>query len=184
MVHVPVFVNCLFQSTHLLRGATPRPGLPSAYDRFQSTHLLRGATSSVELVSSRRAYFNPRTSCEVRRGLITLLVPLIAFQSTHLLRGATLLRIAGRQHRCISIHAPLARCDRCDQQVLYRHIDFNPRTSCEVRHPSGYRHRYTKIFQSTHLLRGATQRQCERCRRQKISIHAPLARCDLFLQSA
>ena len=56
---------------------------------FQSTHLLRGATAIGMLYCVTVRYFNPRTSCEVRHGLYTHVSAEITFQSTHLLRGAT-----------------------------------------------------------------------------------------------
>ena len=56
----------------------------------------------------------------------------------------------------ISIHAPLARCDRGA-------FIFLP---------------FLKIFQSTHLLRGATGSEVYVQWFNDISIHAPLARCD------
>ena len=145
----------MFQSTHLLRGATRMPDTISREVEFQSTHLLRGATrfavaaESPNVVSihaplarcdaesycrkcSRRC-FNPRTSCEVRQSLRIILVTKAKFQSTHLLRGATLFGHACRISLRVSIHAPLARCDggtTLRRGCLPR---FNPRTSCEVR---------------------------------------------------
>ena len=79
--------------------------------------------------------------------------------------------------------------------------NFNPRTSCEVRPSNGREKTYTitisihaplarcdinevkgaigaYIFQSTHLLRGATEYHGRAQQQQCISIHAPLARCD------
>ena len=58
------------------------------------------------------------------------------FQSTHLLRGATLSQTLKEQINKISIHAPLARCDCCTLDKTPYSSDFNPRTSCEVRHPT------------------------------------------------
>ena len=80
-------------------------------------------------------YFNPRTSYEVRRpGEITVTITLN-----------------------ISIHAPLTRCDRPKDYVYrgLRQISIHaPLTRCDPRlpiFPAG-----SAIFQSTHLLRGAT----------------------------
>ena len=79
--------------------------------------------------------FNPRTSCEVRHPWLSSKIP----------------------NYIISIHAPHARCDH---KSLTKRIDsnyFNPRTSCEVRLAIIC---FTKssLFQSTHLMRGATRR--------------------------
>ena len=103
--------------------------------KFQSTHLLRGATSSTGEYP-----------------------PLGIFQSTHLLRGATDGQGVRPGSGCISIHAPLARCDRRGELAFWLQFNFNPRTSCEVRPSAGYTKTTTEtIFQSTHLLRGATK---------------------------
>ena len=171
----------------------------------------------------KRRYFNPRTSCEVRRSyLATPRISSEAFQSTHLLRGATESWRANRGEftyfnpRTSCEVRPQAGCSQCGNQYFNprtscevrprsssantAHKYFNPRTSCEVRqHPRGrpadFRHFNPRtscevrqpaklsliaiiLFQSTHLLRGATEDGrcidgfCD------ISIHAPLARCD------
>ena len=86
-----------------------------------------------------------------------------------------------RRGREISIHAPLAGCDRgCSRRGSGR-CDFNPRTPCGVRlcfEPLPSMH---MEFQSTHPLRGATMVDLLRFDGINISIHAPLAGCDLFL---
>ena len=102
----------------------------------------------------------------------------------------------------ISIHAPLARCDLEALGQQQSGLNFNPRTSCEVRHKVLVLLPIDIKFQSTHLLRGATcqcgihallpvyfnpRTSCEvrheipkkDNRNDAISIHAPLARCDL-----
>ena len=113
-----------------------RPGVaPEAIwtEIFQSTHPLRGATHIA-----------------VRRILHEL------FQSTHPLRGATLTIMQGDQYAIISIHAPLAGCDRAAQFVIGKRDDFNPRTPCGVRQMSCSGNSKSYQFQSTHPLRGAT----------------------------
>ena len=127
---------------------------------FQSTHPLRGATTRrVRPSGGACGHFNPRTPCGVRQ----------------LHQGSGHLRIT------ISIHAPLAGCDRlstrwrCTSRKFQsthplrgatawraavprpsRH--FNPRTPCGVRHDN-----WTRFLAW-----------------YKISIHAPLAGCDPF----
>ena len=168
---------------------------------FQSTHLLRGATAGIWRYQLVVPYFNPRTSYEVRRPGFRYVAPTQEFQSTHLLRGATRSsNLMGRSRRfqsthllrgatiyrkyvalfqAISIHAPLTRCDvkssrlrqrtfisihapltRCDTRTLRRVTSieyFNPRTSYEVRLKVSNSDIPSETFQSTHLLRGATQ---------------------------
>ena len=122
------------------------------------------------------------------------------FQSTHPLRGATYTGIIRRAGKEISIHAPLAGCDR-RKDTRYRGCgDFNPRTPCGVRPeilipevilenfnprtPCGVRlgllafKRVFAKFQSTHPLRGATILPSDSVATRAISIHAPLAGCD------
>ena len=118
-----------------LAGCDPRLDADRRAQRFQSTHPLRGAT---------------------RRGLV-FWCPASIFQSTHPLRGATLIRQVPRVVEQISIHAPLAGCDRL--------------RTFGYRQPLG--------FQSTHPLRGATLCFVDLPGLELISIHAPLAGCDL-----
>ena len=148
--------NVRFQSTHLSRGATcqrlriclavrisihapltrcdalRRPHCDEL-GRFQSTHLSRGATIKSMIGCGRRAYFNPRTSHEVRRRRSAYGRRSRIFQSTHLSRGATdyiltNLKIAVFQSTHLSRGATAAICS-----YLRRRAHFNPRTSHEVR---------------------------------------------------
>ena len=128
-------------------------------------------------------YFNPRSSCEERLALNTLPASAKEFQSTLLMRGATSwarvsasspanfnprssceerpeIMISKYQNVVISIHAPHARSD-----VL---VQVNPATFL--------------LFQSTLLMRGATD-TCQLCvLAGSISIHAPHARSDLIFR--
>ena len=123
----------LIQSTHLLRVATVGDVSLRPYFRFQSTHLLRGATTA--------------TTMESR---------INTFQSTHLLRGATAgVRGQGCRAR-ISIHTPLTRCDVTPGNAATPDFYFNPHTSYEVRQILSLFLARLYAFQSTHLLRGAT----------------------------
>ena len=212
-----------FQSTHPLRGATciferllhpmyfnPRTPCGVRLDaaefrrvdtQFQSTHPLRGATRALALNRALRRYFNPRTPCGVRLLEKALDLVVIQFQSTHPLRGATSALVAYRCLRCISIHAPLAGCDRSVRWDGDFQQNFNPRTPCGVRLLRLVALPRPKRFQSTHPLRGATSgSQCTFLSRPYfnprtpcgvrrtapsqisasylISIHAPLAGCD------
>ena len=123
--------------------------------RFQSTHPLRGAT-------------------QIRRAM-----PQSAkFQSTHPLRGATRPSCGSARPGLISIHAPLAGCDRLPNRAQRRQCHFNPRTPCGVRHWCTDKMFGILRFQSTHPLRGATCEQIAAAGTLPISIHAPLAGCD------
>ena len=140
---------------------------------------LAGCDPSVRDHLPYTANFNPRTPCGVRQGE----------------------RHAGGFISPISIHAPLAGCDLAiifDYQLRFY---FNPRTPCGVRlrdslkllplplfqstHPlrgaTANKSRFSSFisFQSTHPLRGATLMPVTCCSRLSISIHAPLAGCDL-----
>ena len=167
---------------------------------FQSTHLLRGATICTVIYHTPTpiSIHAPLARCDIINRLYH--VP-SQFQSTHLLRGATVVVYAQGSGFGISIHAPLARCDRAGNVHISTGMYFNPRTSCEVRQnalmllslriaisihaplarcdsrvSSGVF--LDTTFQSTHLLRGATEYHVEFDTIVAISIHAPLARCD------
>ena len=123
--------------------------------------------------------FNSRTSCEVRLAA----------------RGSTW------PYAGVSTHAPLARCDprrwpECAKMNVFQltHLlrgatrrlgylhpvgnSFNSRTSCEVRLRRQRRATTSVMFQLTHLLRGATYKSSDAYKRNPVSTHAPLARCD------
>ena len=102
-------------------------------------------------------YFNPRTPCGVRRKRGRSLPERSEFQSTHPLRGATQVVNVLFFHVLISIHAPLAGCDRGIRRF---------QIGCDI---------------SIHApLAGCDKRQLwDRLFCIIISIHAPLAGCDL-----
>ena len=123
-----------FQSTHPLRGATitrtparrghgisihaPLAGcdmerLTKRLDNGISIHApLAGCDRFGVDITPLSIDFNPRTPCGVRYGLAAVRARHAEFQSTHPLRGATSLRQGRRRPRGISIHAPLAGCDK------------------------------------------------------------------------
>ena len=102
-------------------------------------------------------YFNPRTPCGVRLAGLPSRRCMPLFQSTHPLRGAT------ASMRSTSISP----------------INFNPRTPCGVRLMNERVNITLEGFQSTHPLRGATDSKRLFLRGYEISIHAPLAGCDV-----
>ena len=126
--------SSVFQSTHLLRGATESASTPPHPLLFQSTHLLRGATVREDRIEIRFqiSIHAPLARCDVTSAVIFFL------------------------SSSISIHAPLARCDVFRTGDIRRGSDFNPRTSCEVRQINTATTPPADRFQSTHLLRGAT----------------------------
>ena len=84
--------------------------------------------------------FNPRTPCGVRRIVVTICIKIYH----------------------ISIHAPLAGCDKSPEHGWMCKRNFNPRTPCGVRPLPSLRTRRTALFQSTHPLRGATSARLDR----------------------
>ena len=196
-------LSLLFQSTLLMRGATisrhrsrscrrhfnPRSSCEerlAALDCvqciavFQSTLLMRGAT----LCSAQRPLgycdFNPRSSCEERRQLYKRIHigAHISIHAPHARSDETTGK--NREKLLISIHAPHARSDDDGIAAVCIATYFNPRSSCEERHVylaivfSPY------IFQSTLLMRGATAVVRSLLTIERISIHAPHARSDLW----
>ena len=103
---------------------------------------------------------------------------ILLFQSTHPLRGATAAGLEPTTAVLISIHAPLAGCDRTARFPSALRRDFNPRTPCGVRLLASICNQRPLTFQSTHPLRGATPRVSDVGAMLNISIHAPLAGCD------
>ena len=123
-------------------------------------------------------YFNPRTPCGVRHDAIHRLDSSLKFQSTHPLRGATGLFPEKYAAFQISIHAPLAGCDKAARHEQKSQPNFNPRTPCGVRRSDWGAAALPVTFQSTHPLRGATGLGGSLGGQSRISIHAPLAGCD------
>ena len=174
-----------FQSTHPLRGATA-----SVVDNlavtvvFQSTHPLRGATcrSCRGLCDAKN--FNPRTPCGVRPQFLIHIGGFLEISIHAPLAGCDLVH---SKHKFglpgISIHAPLAGCDSPSRGLAGWIVDFNPRTPCGVRRGVIGDIHIVKQFQSTHPLRGATCAGWALPVQHSISIHAPLAGCDLYLST-
>ena len=154
----------IFQSTHPLRGATTNDILLPRTYKFQSTHPLRGATHHQPERLVIRIDFNPRTPCGVR-----LEHPSKSVLPTRISIHAPLagcdrnVRAHKVQDLVISIHAPLAGCDLLLQADLCGYGYFNPRTPCGVRRLLNRNvSSLMRKFQSTHPLRGATRCICFR----------------------
>ena len=145
-----------FQSTHPLRGATPINSAIALLICISIHAPLAGCDITIRIIHPQSQYFNPRTPCGVRQISTASSQTASTFQSTHPLRGATDDPDAAVQGGEISIHAPLAGCDRVGCCGHLRFRDFNPRTPCGVR-LSPFAAPVPLIrFQSTHPLRGAT----------------------------
>ena len=174
-----VIMSChIFQSTHPLRGATREDALFAIRKAISIHAPLAGCDFRKARFRPRGEYFNPRTPCGVRHETVRIIISARLFQSTHPLRGATTLRSCEAIKILISIHAPLAGCDRIFQipysfSLISIHAplagcdvicdanattvdNFNPRTPCGVRLDA--------------LVSSKTA--------DVISIHAPLAGCD------
>ena len=145
-----------FQSTHPSRGATLQFAYKVPCLQFQSTHPSRGATGG--------------NSQLARENL---------FQSTHPSRGATCTIMDHYPPVLVSIHAPLAGCDPrclCPQPSSFC---FNPRTPRGVRLFSGRSFLPSRRF-NPRTPRGVRRRGAgNEPQYRGVSIHAPLAGCDV-----
>ena len=160
-----------------MRGATIKASQTSGRIIFQSTHLLRGATGTGKTRNWKKSYFNPRTSCEVRHWPS----PAVPVPDDFNPRTSCEVRPAWWGDDLLvvifQIHAPLARCDN----GIFAHALCALFQSTHLLRGATQPHDQSLCpvaFQSTHLLRGATQCFFLVCIAIPISIHAPLARCD------
>ena len=125
---------------------------------FQSTHPRGVRPKLLQSRNCRSINFNPRT----REGCDASMSAVAKFNN-------------------ISIHAPHAGCDPSDMIGVIMRRHFNPRTPCGVRRAWSRSWSRSISFQSTHPLRGATSIIIVIYPFQLISIHAPLAGCDMAL---
>ena len=189
-------------STHapLARCDDNRAVLPSKA-RISTHAPLARCDHAAEVFHLWESDFNSRTSCEVRRvcrkhypqlristhaplarcDAIALAIFAPSIISTH----APLARCdSASKKSCgvahISTHAPLARCDTVLSQLIPLSIDFNSRTSCEVRLHAARGCAATRHFNSRTSCEVRRAGSRGQWRRTAISTHAPLARCDIF----
>ena len=153
-VHIPSF-----QSTHLVWGAT---WISISRDTFFNISIhaprVRCDIWPIKCINV-LTYFNPRTSCEVRHLLYFLYLQLEAYFNPRTSCEVRLIQPGiGEIFLQISIHAPRVRCDFCILFSIKFINNFNPRTSCEVRHYKMNSDYPSQIFQSTHLVWGATSK--------------------------
>ncbi len=96
-----------------LAGCNGQAGHAAGRHRHISIHApLTGCDSPPGKQKRRNPHFNPRTPRGVRLREQNFLRFLVSFQSTHPSRGATKTDENNRNNESISIHAPLAGCDR------------------------------------------------------------------------
>ncbi len=100
-----------FQSTLLMRGATPARLILAIYSKFQSTLLMRGATLKASAIGAVTLHFNPRSSCEERLGYLGRTAIENNFNPRSSCEERHDRRAIARRIRLISIHAPHARSD-------------------------------------------------------------------------
>ena len=126
-------VRMAFQSTHPLRGATCAAGLTQAALAISIHAPLAGCDTSLALTLAVRMAF--QSTHPLRGATLTTSVQMVRqrFQSTHPLRGATYGCGPEADWLQISIHAPLAGCDRSTSRRTHSPRNFNPRTPCGVR---------------------------------------------------
>ena len=106
--------------------------------------------------------FNPRTPCGVRRARLTPCLTAVRFQSTHPLRGATIVvRLYLWQYSGFQSTHPLRGATYANGRGWRLCVDFNPRTPCGVR---------PLFFADVVDIK-------------YISIHAPLAGCDVSVSA-
>ena len=138
-----------------MKGATKRNAHLDCVNGVSIHAPMKGATVTCPNQFRSRPCFNPRTheGCDFGNRL----VPGRSVVSIHApMKGATRDRSQKDDIRRVSIHAPLARCD-----FIFDHPFLG-----------------LSMFQSTHLLRGATTYGIAPYPGRDVSIHAPLARCD------
>ena len=94
-------------------GVRPYPSGLFSHTHAISIHApLAGCDAFRSIIFSDVNHFNPRTPRGVRRACRSCSIRCSGFQSTHPWRGATRLRVVFSALLGISIHAPLAGCDR------------------------------------------------------------------------
>ncbi len=174
-------LRALFQSTHPMRGATAPSDASAIFAAFQSTHPMRGATQNILTAYAivGISIHAPHAGCDMLYA-ITHMYILTKFQSTHPMRGATTRRKKATTLTDISIHAPHAGCDgHKGHHLCYRcRISIHaPHAGCD-RLIRSLTLTISSVFQSTHLMRGATPDYSALSGLRRISIHAPHAGCD------
>ena len=135
----------------------PPPPVPDRFRRTISIHAPHAGCDDVRPVEvPKYKNFNPRTPCGVRhlRKQLGSLPGDISIHAPHAGCDADVNQRS--RSREISIHAPHAGCDSISRALLFGAIHFNPRTPCGVRRRTLRWPVCSRVFQSTHPMRGAT----------------------------
>ena len=148
----------LFQSTHPVRGATPKIDTDRCIEGI-SIHAPRAGCDPGQIGTAiyQDSDFNPRTPCGVRPSSCGAAPVDGVFQSTHPVRGATRpCRGAPESRLSISIHAPRAGCDKKTKAatIILLISIHAPRAGCDDVLTGDVS--FENVFQSTHPVRGAT----------------------------
>ncbi len=170
-----------FRSTLPLRGATRLFEAYPLHSLFRSTLPLRGATrlpqgSTRTLLISIHAPLAGSDGPDIVhlvRYLISIHAPLAGSDFTY--------QPVGMFH-VISIHAPLAGSDTPSAASRGTRAHFDPRSPCGERPPTIRLRLRNGLFRSTLPLRGATATVRGIPLTRPISIHAPLAGSDAWIQ--
>ena len=147
---------------------------------FQSTPLMRGATAARAdkqlmldvSIHAPHARGDPEAGRKGGRPR--------KFQSTPLMRGATAPGCRSAPPAARFNPRPSCEGRRAIRLKSSRWLSFNPRPSCEGRRRSRCRRPAAPLFQSTPLMRGATDPEAWESTASLVSIHAPHARGDRY----
>ena len=142
---------------------------------------MRGATSNY-WQKINKFYFNPRSSCEERRGGQSWPVQASQFQSTLLMRGATgfIDLVQGKEEFQSTL---LMRGATLEGRQHMAYGQFQSTLLMRGATQAGKSPEILKLFQSTLLMRGATLQEMYLSLGMDISIHAPHARSDTDFSS-
>ena len=169
-----------FQSTRPLRGATWMLHRRRCHHQYFNPRAPCGARPIFSTSATEKFYFNPRAPCGARHHLHSYTASFQEFQSTRPLRGATL-----TAHPFTAARMPFqsTRPLRGATKIVDSGVsapNFNPRAPCGARPPAARAARRESRDFNPRAPCGArlAERAC-RCRRQRISIHAPLAGRDI-----
>ena len=169
-----------FQSTHPLRGATGITHKSGEHIKHFNPRTPCGVRHNSGSRPARRGNFNPRTPCGVRLCAPSVRLPVRSYFNPRTPCGV---RHVGFQqqpgHVTISIHAPLAGCDSHPAMTHASYSGFQSTHPLRGATSAATALVPLLLFQSTHPLRGATSGRAALYPAACISIHAPLAGCDL-----
>ena len=166
-------------SIHAPHARSDASGTHQILERIISIHAPHARSDAAHLrQSSRKADFNPRSSCEERRDSCLQKASILNFNPRSSCEERQKFMVCSIVAELISIHAPHARSDacRCYHDTIYNISIHAPHARSDFR---GLIDKSAPdLFQSTLLMRGATRRSAWESQLVQISIHAPHARSD------